>query len=194
MSVSFEQLLRKAREGDDEALGQLLQEHRNYLLAMVNSDMESQIRPKVGSSDIVQEALLTAYREFGQFNGETSHELVAWLRQICKHDISDAERSFKRTQKRQISREKPIEPSSKMMIPLPDASATPSTEAMAIEQSNQLNAAMAKLPADYQTVLRLRNWEQLSFEEIGQQMERSAESVRKLWTRAVLKIQQYLEE
>ena len=194
MLKSFEQLLREARDGDDDALGQLLQDHRNYLLAMVNSDMESQIRPKVGSSDIVQEALLTAYREFDQFSGESSNELVAWLRQICKHDLSDAERSFKRTKKRQISREKPIEPSSKLMIPLPDTAATPSTEAMASEQSKQLNAAMEKLSTDYQTVLKLRNWEQLSFEEIGQQMGRSAESVRKLWTRAVLKIQQYLEE
>ena len=38
------------------------------------------------------------------------------------------------------------------------------------------------------------NWERLSFQEIGQQMDRSADAVRKVWSRAVERLQIELEQ
>ena len=56
-----------------------------------------------------------------------------------------------------------------------------------------LEQAMAQLPNDYQQVLRLRNWEQLPFDEIGVRMNRSRDAARKLWSRAILQLQELLD-
>jgi RNA polymerase sigma-70 factor (ECF subfamily) len=49
---------------------------------------------------------------------------------------------------------------------------------------------MARLSGDHHAVLRLRYWEGLSFPEIGQRLGRSTDAVRKLWYRAVERLQE----
>ena len=45
------------------------------------------------------------------------------------------------------------------------------------------------LPADYRQVIALRYWEDLEFHEIGKRMGRSAGAARKLWLRAVERLE-----
>ena len=45
------------------------------------------------------------------------------------------------------------------------------------------------LPSDHRQVIELRNFEQMDFEAIGQQMNRTAGAARKLWARAVEALQ-----
>jgi DNA-directed RNA polymerase specialized sigma24 family protein len=49
---------------------------------------------------------------------------------------------------------------------------------------------MGRLSADHQAVLRMRYWDGLSFVEIGDRMSRSPDAVRKLWFRAVQRLQE----
>ena len=53
---------------------------------------------------------------------------------------------------------------------------------------------MRCLPADEQAVILLRHFEFLSFEEIGHRLDRSPEAARKLWGRAILRLQRLLKE
>lgn len=53
-------------------------------------------------------------------------------------------------------------------------------------------AAIGKLEPDYQQVIQMRDLQQLSFTEIGQHMQRSEEAVKKLWQRALVKLQKHL--
>ena len=48
-----------------------------------------------------------------------------------------------------------------------------------------LARAMERLPPDYRQVITLRHEQQLTFEEIGQQMQRTANAARMLWLRAI---------
>jgi RNA polymerase sigma factor (sigma-70 family) len=64
---------------------------------------------------------------------------------------------------------------------------------MVDERDAQLNAAISRLPDDYQQVLRLRYREDRSFDDIAAAMNRTANAVRKLWARAVERLQQELE-
>ena len=189
---SFEKLLDLARTGDAEAIGALLQNHRDYLLLVANQEMDQKIKGKLGSSDVVQESLMTAHQKFGQFRGDSREELLAWLRQIVKHDLLHARRTYTGTQKRQINREQPIQVNSSLEHPLVDQQMTPATNAMALEEKRQLDQAMSQIPEDYQQVLRLYSWQQQSFEEVGDEMGRSPEAARKLWTRAVIKLQEVI--
>lgn len=188
----LDKLLEAAKSGDASAVGHLLENHRNYLLFIANRELDSRIKGKVGASDIVQESLLTAHQKFEQFRGDTQPELLAWLRQILIHDLLQTRRTYRGTKKRRVDLEQPLDSSSKFQNPLVDPNLTPRSTALAAEESEILNAAMGELSDDYQRVIRLHNWEHRNFEEIADLMNRTPDATRKLWTRAILKLQKTL--
>jgi RNA polymerase sigma factor (sigma-70 family) len=69
---------------------------------------------------------------------------------------------------------------------------TPSVGAAETELQTVLYTAMSRLSEEHQQVLRLRNWQQLSFADIGTEMNRTADAARKLWSRAVMQLQREL--
>ena len=189
----FENLLQLAREGDQVAIGEILQQYRKYLLSVASRELDRDIKAKFGASDIVQESLLTAHQNFRQFKGDDGRQLLAWLRQFVINDMNHARRKFKGTQKRQISRERTMQLQSSFVRPILDNEFTPQTNAIAHEGFQQLRKAMSNLPEDYRQVIQLHNFDGKEFEEIAQVMHRSVEAVRKLWTRAVIKLRQKLD-
>ena len=190
----FSTLLRKARNGDHDALAMLLDQYREYLLAIANAKMDDRIRSKLGSSDIVQDSLISAQKHFIQFEGDQPDQLKAWLKRILSNDVVEAGRHYRDTAKRRVSREQAIDSESQDRRPIIDPHNTPRTHALQSEESVKLEEAMSLLSEPFQTVLRLRNWEQLSFKQIGEKMDRSEEAARKLWTRAILRLQELLAE
>src|SRR5918999_6459314 len=73
-------LLRRARAGDDVALGALLERYRPYLALLARLQIDRRLRGKADPADLVQETFLEAHRGFPRFRGETEAELAAWLR------------------------------------------------------------------------------------------------------------------
>jgi len=65
---------------------------------------------------------------------------------------------------------------------------SPSQELMRAEQSRLAIEALSRLPEDYERVLILRHLEGLTFPEIAQRMERSVDSVEKLWIRGLSRL------
>ena len=53
---------------------------------------------------------------------------------------------------------------------------------------------MGRLPEDYRAILRLRYDDGLSFDDIAARMGRTPEAARKLWARAVARLQQEMDE
>jgi RNA polymerase sigma-70 factor (ECF subfamily) len=193
--VRFAELLAAARSGSGEATGELIEMCRPYLMLVANKELDPNLRAKLGASDIVQETLLTAQCKIPEFVGHNEGELLAWLRGILVNDLHDAHRRYRGTAKRQVKREVSLAGDSRQLGPVAEVTGrdrTPGTEAMAAEEAQALRQAMRRLPKEYVMVLRLRNWRQLSFAEIGQRMGRSTEAVRKLWSRAIARLQQEL--
>ena len=73
------QSLDRARRGSPQALGQVLELCRRYLLHIANSELDSHLQAKLGASDVVQETFLEAQRIFDRFEGNSPDELRAWL-------------------------------------------------------------------------------------------------------------------
>jgi RNA polymerase sigma-70 factor, ECF subfamily len=48
---------------------------RTYLLLVANREMGNDLKSKEGASDVVQETLLQAHRDWGKFFGRTEAEL-----------------------------------------------------------------------------------------------------------------------
>ena len=183
-----EELLRRARDGDASQLGELLDLYRNYLYLLAASQSAARSR-RADVSDVVQEALLEAYRDFAQFQGKSEGELIVWLRQILVRNLTDMARHHgaqRRDWRRQQSLEAALERSnSQLQQALGQFGSTPSKQAARRELSVLLSDAVAELPEHYQQVIVLRHIHQLSFSEIAQRMARSPGAVRMLWVRAL---------
>src|SRR5438094_283860 len=94
-----------ARAGSREALGKVLEAARHYLVSIARQELDPDLRAKNSPSDVVQETFVEAQRAFGQFQGDTEDELLAWLRQLLLHRVGKLRRRYRDTQKRRLTRE-----------------------------------------------------------------------------------------
>ena len=196
LNGELESLILGARQGGQDALGQLLESCRQYLTLVAHFELDREIQSKVGASDVVQETFVEASRDFAQFQGQSSSELWSWLTTILRNNLSNLVRSYRHTKMRDVGMEVPLnsrdlqeDPDSALSTREPTASQC----AMNEELAKSIEDALARLANDHRNVIILRNREQLSFEQIAELMGRSTEAARKLWGRAIEHLQQELE-
>jgi RNA polymerase sigma-70 factor (ECF subfamily) len=153
-----------ARQGSPDALGQVLEYCRPYLLAVANEQLETDLQAKAGASDLVQDTFVEAHRDFAVFRGRSEEELLTWLRQILLHNLANVRRQYRATEKRQVQREVSIDsaPEKELRGGLVDDGSSPSAQARAREQDAALERAMEQLPASYRQVIQWRSLERCS--------------------------------
>jgi DNA-directed RNA polymerase specialized sigma24 family protein len=100
----IEDWLRRARNGSLEALGEALDACRQYLQVVAGSELESDLRPKGGASDLVQETYRDAQRQFDNFRGETAEQFLAWQTAILRGHASNFTRQNPHTALRRPGR------------------------------------------------------------------------------------------
>jgi len=193
MAHAPEDWLSAARAGSQEALGQALEACRRYLLQIAQQELDPALQAKGGASDVVQETFLEAQRDFDHFHGGSDAELRAWLRQLLLHHLYKLARRYRTTQKRATGREVPLEAAEQSNGAPIAAAASPSVQAMAQEQAEAIRQALTRLPEDYRQIIVWRYQEHRSFEEIAGRMNRTETAVRKLWARAVERLQQEMK-
>jgi RNA polymerase sigma-70 factor (ECF subfamily) len=191
-------LLSAARRGDGNALGDLTQLYRNYLQILARVQIDRHLRRRLSPSDLVQETLVKACRNFQQFQGKSEKELLAWLRTILINALRSAvEHEFKagkRNLRREVSLHDALADLANSVNQLDQAlvcqGPSPSNQAARRELAAVMADQIAALPADYRDVLVLRNLEGIAFDEIAQRMNRSVGAVRVLWLRALRRLQE----
>lgn len=199
MSSDSSRLLNRAKAGSEEARGALFEHHRNYLELLACVELGRRLKTKVDPSDIVQETFLEAHRGFDGFRGRSRPEFAAWLRTILGRRIARVVRRYLRNQGRDVRREEMLDlalEKSSMALErgLGAVQLSPSGDAAKREQGILLANALAQLPPDYRDAVVLRNFEGLSFSEVGERMGRSVDSVQKLWVRALTRLRSELKE
>jgi RNA polymerase sigma-70 factor (ECF subfamily) len=193
--AEWQRHLDAARAGSVVELGILLSSFRSYLLCVANRELTGDVRAKLAPSDVVQDTFLQAQRKIADFKGGTESELLAWLRSILFNKIQLAQRTYHRTQARDVRRERSLDDSQAGAVihaTLVATTETPSRYAVAHEQVDTIETMLSRLPADYQTVLRLRYWEQLPLAEVARKMNRTPDAVQKLWFRAIERMKREL--
>jgi RNA polymerase sigma-70 factor (ECF subfamily) len=180
--------LAAARGGSLEALGQVLEACRSYLLRIASRRLSAELRSKGSASDLVQQTFLDAQRFFDRFQGESEKELLAWLRQILLHNLAHFQRRYRSTGKRDLGREAPLAGETSSAdggADLATQTPSPSEQMVAREEAEAVRRALERLPEEHRQVLAWRHQEQLTFEEIGRRLGRSTSTARDLWVRAV---------
>ncbi len=186
--------LAEARVGSDEALGHLLEAFRPFLLGLARQRIRADIKHRLGFSDVVQDTFEDALRAFPRFGGDCEDDLRSWLRRILLTNVAQSYAANHRL-KRDIGAEVSMER-------LPGMStangAAPSAESLTVAarsraQDQALLQALKQLPDDYREIIQIHHYDRRTFAEAGQELGRSEDATRKLWTRAIDKLRELLE-
>jgi RNA polymerase sigma-70 factor, ECF subfamily len=199
MSTDPELLLVLAKEGDGDSLGRLLERYRNYLILMARMQVGRTLQGKFDAEDVLQDTALAAHRSIGRFRGRSEQEFQAWLLRILASVLANLVRRFRGTKRRDPRLERglaeDLDRSSRALEHgLVAAHSSPSQQASRREQAFLLADALGKLPDDYREVIILRQLEDLSFADVALRMQRSEDSVKNLWVRALARMRLAMED
>lgn len=182
-----EELVSRILRGDREAEQALCVRHAEVLRVLARRRLPPAVRRKVAESDVIQDAYLTAFTRLRDFEDRGSGSFLAWVKGIVDLKAREAVRQYAGTGKRAVAREV-TKGARGDTNGFPGRSPPPSQEAMGREAEALLRRAMAQLPEDYRTVLRLVYEEGQSFEEVAPRMGRSRDAVRVLYGRALARV------
>ena len=79
-SGETEELLNRARQGDEQSLNELFQRYRDWLRRMVELRLDRRLQGRIDPSDVLQEAFLEAATRLDQYLSTPSMPLFLWLR------------------------------------------------------------------------------------------------------------------
>ena len=193
----WQRLLRRAKAGDGDAFGRLLETYRRYLALLARLQISRRLQGKIDPADVVQDVMLEAHRNLALFRGAGEREFVAWLRRILVDRLTNLVRHYQGTKRRDVRLEREIaaavDDSSRVLDgALASRLSSPSERAARCEQAVLLADALDQVPADQREVLVLRHLEELTFPEIAARMDRTVDSVKGLWTRGLDRLRRIL--
>jgi RNA polymerase sigma-70 factor (ECF subfamily) len=175
--VGDKTLLERARQGDQEALGRLLEAQRAALHHLAERQLSGRIAVRVDASDVIQQTFLEAHRNFRQFAGADARELAAWLQRILDHNVAGAIRDHALLQKRNVHRDRSMDDShggvASLKQQLDAGLSSPSQKAIRGEEAQRLAQALAVLPDDQREAVRLRHLEGWALADIARHLGRS---------------------
>jgi len=190
-SAGWPELIRDAREGCNEALGEISLRVRKYLLLVAQDHLHQGVKAKFGASDIVQLSLMEACEDFGKFRGQSEQEVRAWIRKIVIHNLIDQSQRFTGTQSRDNKREVSL---AACVTAIDGSQLSASTLMRRREEDVELRQALAKLPVKQQRVVELKHRFGYSYAEIADQLQASEPAVRMLWSRAICQLKNLLRQ
>jgi RNA polymerase sigma-70 factor (ECF subfamily) len=183
-------LVARAKSGDKEAENKLYGIYSERVLGIVRLRMGSELRSKMQSMDLVQDALLCSFRDLGDFTYRNEGDFLRWLSRIAENKIRDNIDKL-HAQKRDIKKEVPLNDSSQSengtFVPgiEPADTTTPSRIVSRKEEQEKLEKAMQRLNPEYREVILLAKIEGLSHGQIGEMIGKSPDAVRMLLGRAL---------
>ncbi|MFC1634691.1 sigma-70 family RNA polymerase sigma factor [Planctomycetota bacterium] len=185
-----QELVVLAQGGDNSALDQLCRVYGERVHRIVRFRMGRELRGKLESMDLVQDAFVAAVRDLGDFEYRDEGDFLRWMSKIAENRIRD---NLKRlhADKRDICREVPNDHSisiagdSPARMPEPIRTTTPSVIMSISEELDKLENAMNLLKPEYREVIVLNQIEGLSLKKIGDRLGKSPDAVRMLAARAM---------
>jgi RNA polymerase sigma-70 factor (subfamily 1) len=171
-------LIQKVQGGDRAAFTGLFDKYRRRLAVLIHYKFGPELRSSLDVDDILQETLLRAYRDIGQFQYRAPGNFLSWLASIADHVILDAARYRKRE-----CRAGHALPLSR--APEPADTRTPSRLLSQKEDVAALLARLDALPEDYRQAILLARIEGLSTAELAERLGKSREAASLLLHRAV---------
>lgn len=196
-SEATQELLKQAGSGDDDAVNDLMDRHRESLRRMVEMRIDRALAARVDASDVVQDVLLEASNRLADFLREPTMPFHLWLRQLAKDRVIDMHRRHRGTKKRSVDREQPAnqladQSSLDLAAQLRDHELTPAAAVIRQELQSRFFDAVDRLDEDDREVVLMRHMEQLTNAEVALALEISQPAAGMRYLRAIRKLRTIL--
>jgi RNA polymerase sigma-70 factor (ECF subfamily) len=185
------QLMLRAKEGDDQAFGQLVAAYQNRLLSI----FFHLLRDQGAAEDLVQEVFLRIYRARNGY--QPTAKFSTWLFRIANNVASNARRTIGRRKEVPLNsqdsgsmpavglnKKKPISDRSSLL---------PTRQIVRRETCEIVQTALDTLNERQRLAVLLHKFEGMSYEDIGETMSLSPEAVKSLLARARENLRTQLE-
>jgi RNA polymerase sigma-70 factor (ECF subfamily) len=187
-----------ARDGDADALAQLVRTYEPRLMRMVELRLDARLRRRLDASDVVQEGLLEAVRRVAEWRRQSAMPFQVWLRLVCAQSLAAAQRRHLGAEKRDAQNEVPLpSPAGISAANAADAFAASITSPSQAAQREELRAgvlaALEQLDALDREVVALRHFEGLSNEEVAAELAITPEAASKRFLRALVRLRPALD-
>jgi RNA polymerase sigma-70 factor (ECF subfamily) len=153
--------------------------------------MGTELRSKLESMDLVQDALMCALRDLGDFTYRNDGDFLHWLTKIAENRLRDNVDKL-HADKRDIRKEIRLNDREQTEISAFEGTAgpikvtTPSVIMSRKEDLDKLERAIDKLRPEYREVIILAKIEELSYQQIGDRLGKSIGAVKMLVSRAMM--------
>ena len=200
-SSQTQELMQQARQGNAEAVNQLLERHRAALRRMVDLRMDQALQRRVDASDIVQEVLVDANRRLNDYLQNPTLPFHLWLRHMARDRLIDAHRRHRVAARRSLDREQPLaaphdldRSTLELAAQLCDPELTPAAAATWHELQRRFQSAIEQLEDQDRDVVLMRHFEQLSNQEVAQALNLTPAAASMRYLRAMRRLRALLGE
>ena len=195
-STETRHLLERLRAGDREALDQLLTQHRAFLRRLIELRLDPRLRARVDPSDVVQETQLEAARRIDDYLGRDPMPFRLWLRMTAEKRLNALWRQHMKAARRAIGCELPLNGRSSVQLAgrLLAAGPSPSEQVRSRELARLVRQAVAQLNDADREIIVMRNFEELSNEEVAYTLGVDPGTASKRYGRALLRLHKILLE
>jgi RNA polymerase sigma-70 factor (ECF subfamily) len=192
-------LLRRAADGEEGALRELVSRHRDRLKRMVHLRLSRRPAGRVDDSDVLQEAFVEVARTLPGYAREPKVPLYLWLRHLTVLKLAEIHRRHLGTQLRDADREVtlhrgglPPADSVSLAAQLLGTLTTPSQAAIKAETRLLVQEALNAMDPVDREVLALKHFEQLSTAEIAAVLGMSKAGAGSRYLRAIKRLREIL--
>jgi len=200
-SEPTQELLAGAKQGNADAVNNLMDRHRDSLRRMVQMRLDHKIQRRVDVSDVVQDVLVEANRRLQDYLANPVMPFHLWLRQIAQDRIIDAHRRHRGSARRSVDKEQPLlvagaddHSTMQLVAQLCDPGMTPGALATQAEMVQAVERAITKLNDQDCEIIIMRHFEQLSNQEIAQALSLTEPAASMRYLRAIKRLRELLNE
>lgn len=182
-----ERLERALRGGDDAALAQLFERHRERLLRMVQFRLDPRLVGRLDAEDVVQEAFLDAGKRVASFRADDKPFLV-WIRLMTQQTMVDLHRRHLGAKMRSAGREVSAKQSGTLSGLFVGHFTSPSQAVMREELRRRVEEALESMDEIDREVLLLRHFEELSNKEAAEVLGIQENAASNRYVRALVRL------
>jgi RNA polymerase sigma-70 factor (subfamily 1) len=189
-------LLEQVRQGDQQAMGELLARYRPDLQAFIDFRLDQRLRARVDASDVVQEAQMEVVRRMEDFLRRRPMPFHLWVRKTAYERLLNLRRDHRQRARRSVDREVPFPDRSSLLLarPLVQGGPSPSQQVEAREFAERISRAVSELAEPDREILLMRHAEELSYDEIACLLDVESAAARKRYGRALIRLQKALAD
>lgn len=162
-SLEDDKLVAAAAKGNQDAYKKLLEKYQKPLYFHI----KKMVKDHEQVEDLVQEAFVKAFDNLGSYN--TNYAFSTWLYRITTNHTID----YLRKKKLQtMSIHQPVKTKEgEMSVQLPDDHAATDRNIIRKQRQKIIRNAIKNLPEKYRQVIEMRHLEELSYQEISEQLD-----------------------